>query len=66
MYKTISYVVVCNDLCKVIKGEKFPLDVKRAVQTEITKQVPDSKKISAHNKMVGILTKVTPRMMKHA
>ena len=37
-YKTISYAVICNDLSKVIKGEKL---VKRAVQ-----QVPDSEKIN--------------------
>ena len=50
----------------MIKGEKLPLDVKRAVQAEITMQVPDSEKISAHNKMVDILSKVTPSMMKDA
>ena len=68
-YETILYTVVYDDLCKVVKGENLPLDVKRAVQTEITKQVPDSKKkkkINAHNKMVDILSRVTPGMMKDA
>ena len=36
-YETISYTVVYDDLCEVIKGEKLLLDVKRAVQTEVTK-----------------------------
>ena len=31
-YETISYAVMCDDLSEVIKGEKFPLDLKRAVQ----------------------------------
>ena len=31
-YETISYTVMCDDLSEVIKGEKFPLDLKRAVQ----------------------------------
>ena len=34
-YKTILYTVMCNDLSEVIKGEKLPLELKRAVQTEI-------------------------------
>ena len=37
-YETISHTVVCDDLCEIIKGEKLPLDIKRAVQTEMTKQ----------------------------
>ena len=36
-YTTISYAVMCDDLSEVIKGEKLPLDLKRAVQTEISK-----------------------------
>ena len=63
-YEIILYAVVCDDLCEVIKGEKLPLDVKRAVQTEVTKQLPDSEKINMHSKMVDILSKVTPSMMK--
>ena len=63
-YETISYTVVCNDLCKVIKGEKLPLHIKRVVQVEMTNWLPDSEKISAHSKMVDILSKVTPGMMK--
>ena len=57
---------VCDDLCEIIKGEKLPLDIKRAAQAEITKQeqLPDSEKISVHSKMVNILSKVTPGMMK--
>ena len=35
-YETILYTVVCDDLYKVMKGEKLPLEVKREVQTEIT------------------------------
>ena len=50
---TISYAVVCDDLCEISKGEKLPLDIKRAVQTEMTKQEqwPESKKISVHSEM---------------
>ena len=66
MYETISYTVVCNDLCEVIKGEKFFLDVKRAVQADIMKQASDSKKVSAHSKMVDIPSRVTPSMMMSA
>ena len=47
----------------MIKSEKLPLDVKRAVQADIIKQVPDSKKISVHSQMVDILSRVTPGMM---
>ena len=65
-YKTISYTVVCDDLSEVIKGEKLPLEIKRAVQAEITQQAPDSEKISAHSKMVDVLSRVTPSMMKEA
>ena len=35
-YETISYTVVCNDPSEVIKREKLPLEIKRAVQAEIT------------------------------
>ena len=35
-YKTISYAVMCNDLSEIIKGGKLPLELKRAVQTEIS------------------------------
>ena len=66
MYETISYAVVCDGLCGVIKGEKLLIEIKRAVQTEVTKQVPDSKKISVHSEMVDILSKVTLGMMKEA
>ena len=48
------------------QGRKLPLEIKREVQAEITKQVPDSRKISAHSEMVDILSKVTPGMMKEA
>ena len=30
-YETILYTVMCNDLSEIIKGEKLPLDLKRAV-----------------------------------
>ena len=65
-YETISYAVVCNDLSEVIKGEKLPLEIKRAVQVEITQQALDSEKISAHSKMMDVLSRVTPSMMKEA
>ena len=65
-YETISYTVMCDDLSEVIKGEKFPLDLKRAVQIEISQQVPDSGKINVHSEMVDILSRVTPSMMKEA
>ena len=57
---------MCNDLSEIIKGEKLPLELKRAVQTEIIQQVPDSGKINAHSKMVYVLSKVTAGMMKEA
>ena len=38
-YETISYAVVCDDLSEVIKGEKLPLEIKRAVQADITVKV---------------------------
>ena len=63
-YKTVLYAVMCDDLSEVIKGEKLPLDLKRAVQTEISQQVPDSGKINVHSEMVDILSRVTPSMMK--
>ena len=59
-YETISYAVMCDDLSEVIKGEKLPLDLKRAVQVEIRQQVPDSRKINVHSGMVDILSRVTP------
>ena len=65
-YETISYNVVCNDLCEVIKGEKLSLEIKIAVQIEINKQAPDSEKISVHSKMADVLSRVTPSMMKEA
>ena len=65
-YKTILYDVMCDDLSEVIKGEKLPLDLKRAVQIEISQQAPDSGKINAHSEMVDILSRVTPSMMKEA
>ena len=65
-YKTISYDVMCDDLSEVIKGEKLPLDLKRAVQIETSQQAPDSGKINVHSEMVDILSRVTPSMMKEA
>ena len=65
-YKTILYAVICNDLSEIIKGEKLPLELKRAVQTEIIQQVPESGKIKVYSKMVDVLSKVTPGMMKEA
>ena len=65
-YETISYTVMCNDLSEVIKGDKLPLELKRAGQAEIVQQVPDSEKIKVHSKMVDVLSKVTPGMMKEA
>ena len=38
-YETISYAAICNDLSEVIKGGKLPLELKRAVQAEITQIV---------------------------
>ena len=65
-YKTILYAVVCDDLSEVIKGEKLPLDLKRAVQIEISQEAPDSRKINVHSEMVDVLSRVTPHMMKEA
>ena len=65
-YQTILYAVICDDLSEVIKGEKLPLDLKRAVQTEISQQVPDSGKINVHSEIVDVLGRVTPSMMKEA
>ena len=65
-YKTILYAVMCDDLSEVIKGEKLPLDLKRAVQTEISQQAPDSGKINVHSEMVDVLSRVTLSMMKEA
>ena len=65
-YETISYTVMCDDLSEVIKREKLPLDLKRAVQIEISQQAPDSGKVNAHSEMVDILSRVTPSMMKEA
>ena len=65
-YETISYTVMCDDLSEVIKGEKLPLDLKRAVQAEISQQVPDSGKINVHSEMVDVLSRVTLSMMKEA
>ena len=48
-YETILYAVMCNDLSEIIKGEKLPLELKRAVQTEIIQQAPDSGKIKVHS-----------------
>ena len=36
------------------------------VQTEIIQQAPDSGKINVHSKMVDILSKVPPGMLKEA
>ena len=65
-YETVSYTVMCDDLSEIIKGEKLPLDLKRAVQAEISQQAPDSRKINAHSGMVDVLSRVTPSMMKEA
>ena len=65
-YETISYNVVCDDLYEVIKGGKLPLDIKRAVQAEMTKQLPDSEKNGAPSQMVDILFKVTLGMIKRS
>ena len=65
-YEPISYAVMCDDLSEVIKGEKLPLDLKKAVQMEISQQVPDSGKINVHSEMVDILSRVTLNMMKEA
>ena len=65
-YETISYAVMCDDLSGVIKGEKLPLDFKRAVQIEISQPVPDSGKINVHSVMVDVLRRVTPSMKKEA
>ena len=65
-YETILYAVMCDDLSEVIKGEKLPLDLKRAVQAEISQQAPDSRKINVHSGMVDVLSRVTPSMMKEA
>ena len=51
---------------QVIRDEKLPLEIKRAVQAEMTKQLPDSENISGHSKMVDILSDVTPGMMTEA
>ena len=63
-YETILYAVVCDDLCDMIEGEKSPLDIKRTVQEEMKNWLPESEKISAHSKMVDILSKVPPGIMK--
>ena len=55
-YKTISYAVMCNDLCEIIKGEKLLLELKRAVQAEIIQQAPDSGKIRVHSEKVDVLS----------
>ena len=64
--RLLPYTVVCNDLLQVIKGEKLPLEIKRAVQPEVIQQVPDSEKINVYSKMVDVLSKGTPGMMKEA
>ena len=65
-YETISYAVMCDDLSEVFKGKKLPLDLKRAVQAEISQQVPDTRKINVQSGMVDVLSRVTPSMMKEA
>ena len=65
-YETISYTVICNDLSEIIKGEKLPLEPKKAVQTEISKQALDSEKINVHSRMVDVLCRVTLSMMREA
>ena len=57
---------MCDDLSEVIKGEKLPLDLKRAVQTEISQQAPDSGKINVHSELVDVLIRVTLSMMEEA
>ena len=65
-YETISHAVVCGDLYEIIKGEKLPLEIKWAVQREITKQALHSETINVHSEMVDVLSRVTPGMMKEA
>ena len=65
-YKTIIYAVMCYDLSEIIKGEKIPLELKRAVQADIIQQASDSGEIKVHSKMVDVLSKVTPGMTKEA
>ena len=48
--KLYRNAVMCNDLSEIIKGETLPLELKRAVQTEISQQLPDSEKINVHSK----------------
>ena len=62
----LYHTVICDDLSVVIKGEKLPLEVKKAVQAEITQQAPDCEKINVYNEMVDILSRVTPCMTKEA
>ena len=42
------------------------MELKRAVQTEIIQQTPDREKINVYSKMVDVLSRVTPSMMKEA
>ena len=65
-YKTISYTVMCDNLSEVIKGEKLPLDLKSAVQAEMSQQAPDSRKFNVQSGKVDVLSRVTPSMMKEA
>ena len=64
--ETISYDVVCDVLCEAIKGEKLPLEIKRAVQTESTQHTPGNDQINVHSEMVDVLSRVTMSMMKEA
>ena len=48
-YETTSYTVICGNLSEAIKGGKLPLELKRAVQVEITQQVQDIEKINVHS-----------------
>ena len=65
-YETILYAVMCNDLSETIKGGKLLLELKRAVQTEIIQQAPDSGMINVHSEMVDVMSKVTLGMAKEA
>ena len=63
-YETILYVVIYDDLSKVIKGEILTLELKRVVHVEINQQAPDGEKIDAHSEMVDVLSRITPSMIK--
>ena len=65
---SISYAIVLDDLSEIIKGKILPLDMKRAIQCDMTEQeqLPEKEKINVHSEMVDILSKVSQGMMKEA